>query len=68
MSETPKTDAWKLEVCGQGSSAYLAWPNSVWEGIESLERENINLKQENKILIEELKEARAEHGRFGVGA
>ena len=30
--------------------------------------ENANLQQENQILIEELKEARAESGRFGVGA
>ena len=28
----------------------------------------VALEQENQILIEELKEARAESGRFGVGA
>lgn len=36
--------------------------------ILNLKTKNHELKQENQILIEELKEARAESGRFGVGA
>lgn len=33
-----------------------------------LEQTILELKQENQILVEELKEARSESGRFGVGA
>ena len=38
------------------------------EVIKQLEAKCKELEQENQILIEELKEARAESGRFGVGA